>query len=118
MVSNASEDLPDPETPVTTVNALCGISTSMFLRLWVRAPRTTMLPLPSGAGMGAGSPLFSTSEVAIGTNPVRGATGWLSAAGQSFYYKGPSALGRVVVMTGTELGCVILRGAVLQVDRR
>ena len=30
---------PNPETPETTVRALCGISTSMFLRLWVRAPR-------------------------------------------------------------------------------
>src|SRR5579864_2628886 len=45
MVSKASEDLPDPETPVTTVMALCGISKSMFLRLWTRAPRTTILSL-------------------------------------------------------------------------
>src|ERR1051325_10499524 len=42
MVSKASDDLPDPETPVTTVRVLCGISKSMFLRLWTRAPRTTM----------------------------------------------------------------------------
>src|SRR5215475_6321334 len=43
MVSKAREDFPDPETPVTTVSALCGISKSMFFRLWTRAPRTTML---------------------------------------------------------------------------
>src|SRR5689334_10262122 len=43
MVSKASEDLPDPETPVTTVRVLCGISKSTFFRLWTRAPRTTML---------------------------------------------------------------------------
>src|SRR5271169_702860 len=42
MVSNASEDLPDPETPVTTVSALCGISRSIFFRLWTRAPLTTI----------------------------------------------------------------------------
>ena len=42
MVSKASEDLPEPLTPVTTVRALCGMSTSMDLRLWVRAPRMTM----------------------------------------------------------------------------
>ena len=42
-MSNASDDLPDPDTPVTTVKVLCGISKSMFLRLWTRAPRTTML---------------------------------------------------------------------------
>src|SRR2546425_741381 len=40
MVSNAREDLPEPLTPVTTVMALCGISTLIFLRLWTRAPRT------------------------------------------------------------------------------
>src|SRR5580704_918237 len=43
MVSNANDDFPDPDTPVTTVRELCGISTSIFLRLWTRAPRTTMV---------------------------------------------------------------------------
>src|SRR5258708_105560 len=42
MGSNASEDFPDPLTPVTTVMALCGISTLIFFRLWTRAPRTRM----------------------------------------------------------------------------
>src|SRR5712692_3675892 len=42
MVSNAREDFPEPLTPVTTVMALCGISTLMFFRLWTRAPRTRM----------------------------------------------------------------------------
>src|SRR3989475_412374 len=37
-VSNASDDLPDPETPVTTVSRSCGISTETFLRLFCRAP--------------------------------------------------------------------------------
>src|SRR5205809_6499560 len=37
-VSNASDDLPDPETPVTTVSRSWGISTEMFLRLFCRAP--------------------------------------------------------------------------------
>ncbi len=41
-VSKASEDLPEPLTPLTTVRALCGMSTSMPLRLWVRAPRMVM----------------------------------------------------------------------------
>src|SRR6266705_1462935 len=45
IVSKASEDLPEPETPVTTVRVLCWISKSMFLRLWTRAPRTTMLSI-------------------------------------------------------------------------
>src|SRR5712664_3797231 len=42
MVSKASEDFPEPLTPVTTVMALCGIATLMFLRLWTRAPQTRM----------------------------------------------------------------------------
>src|SRR6266404_4743535 len=40
IVSNASEDFPEPLTPLTTVMALCGISTETFFRLWTRAPRT------------------------------------------------------------------------------
>src|ERR1700733_6585748 len=44
MVSNASEDLPEPETPVMTVSLLCGIESVRFLRLWRRAPRTTISP--------------------------------------------------------------------------
>ena len=37
MVSKASDDLPDPDSPVMTVSALRGISTSMFFRLCTRA---------------------------------------------------------------------------------
>src|ERR1039458_558673 len=42
MVSKASEDLPDPLSPVMTVRVLRGISTSMFFRLCWRAPCTVM----------------------------------------------------------------------------
>src|SRR5213595_2794569 len=40
MVSKASEDLPEPESPVTTVSRSRGIVTSMLRRLCSRAPRT------------------------------------------------------------------------------
>jgi hypothetical protein len=40
MVSNASEDFPDPLSPVITVKAFRGMSTLMFFRLCCRAPRT------------------------------------------------------------------------------
>src|SRR5262245_13323773 len=40
MVSNAREDLPEPESPVITVSVLRGIATVMSLRLCSRAPRT------------------------------------------------------------------------------
>src|SRR5688500_17613555 len=39
MVSNASEDFPEPDSPVITVSLSRGIETSMFLRLCSRAPR-------------------------------------------------------------------------------
>src|SRR6266436_6690626 len=42
IVSKASEDLPEPETPVKTTNLFRGTTTSMFLRLCSRAPRMTM----------------------------------------------------------------------------
>src|SRR5918912_3985580 len=40
MVSKASEDLPEPETPVTTVSFSTGMVNETFLRLLTRAPRT------------------------------------------------------------------------------
>src|SRR4051812_40598277 len=42
MVSKASEDLPDPDSPVMTTSWSRGMSTSTFLRLCSRAPRTEM----------------------------------------------------------------------------
>src|SRR3990172_1566122 len=42
MVSKASEDLPEPEIPEMTTNWSRGISTVRFLRLWARAPTTTI----------------------------------------------------------------------------
>src|SRR5271166_1419674 len=68
MVSKAKEDLPDPDRPVMTVRASRGISTSTFLRLCSRAPRTWMFPAirdslvlgmfpiiwPHGGGLGRG----------------------------------------------------------------
>ena len=37
-MSKASDDLPEPESPVTTMSLSRGISTSMFFRLFTRAP--------------------------------------------------------------------------------
>ena len=34
----------EPDTPVITVSLLCGIERVRFLRLWRRAPRTTISP--------------------------------------------------------------------------
>src|SRR3954469_332561 len=42
MVSNASDDFPEPLSPVITVSVFRGISTLMFFRLCWRAPRTVM----------------------------------------------------------------------------
>src|SRR5260370_27587212 len=43
MVSKARLDLPEPDSPVTTMSLSRGISSEMFLRLWTRAPCTAMV---------------------------------------------------------------------------
>ncbi len=43
MVSKARLDLPEPESPVTTINLFRGISREMFLRLCTRAPCTAIV---------------------------------------------------------------------------
>src|SRR6185436_19478730 len=42
-VSNASDDFPEPLTPVTTTSLSRGISTSTFFRLFSRAPRISIV---------------------------------------------------------------------------
>jgi len=44
MLSNASDDLPEPIGPVTTVSAPNDSSTSRFFRLFWRAPRRIAVP--------------------------------------------------------------------------
>src|SRR5712691_8230040 len=43
MVSKARLDLPEPESPVTTMRLSRGISSEMFLRLCTRAPCTAIV---------------------------------------------------------------------------
>src|SRR5947208_13051742 len=43
MVSNASDDLPEPDRPVRTISLSRGSSRLMLRRLCSRAPRTTIL---------------------------------------------------------------------------
>src|SRR3989338_7119811 len=53
MVSNAKDDLPEPESPVNTTSLLLGTVTSIFFRLCTRAPRMTMaFSLPFGIAGG------------------------------------------------------------------
>src|SRR5215207_6225899 len=52
MVSKASDDLPDPDSPVITTSLCRGMSTSMFLRLWTRAPRTFIQSWAIARGQG------------------------------------------------------------------
>src|SRR5687767_7092290 len=42
MVSNTSDDFPDPDTPVNTVTFCLGMFSEISLRLFSRAPRTSM----------------------------------------------------------------------------
>src|SRR3954468_17991059 len=56
MVSNASDDFPEPDRPVITTSLSRGISTSMFLRLCSRAPLMTIFFIAMGAGCGGRRP--------------------------------------------------------------
>src|SRR3954454_4701840 len=47
MVSNANEDLPDPDKPVKTIRASRGSSSVRFLRLCSRAPWMTRESVPT-----------------------------------------------------------------------
>src|SRR4026209_2192494 len=58
MVSKASDDLPDPLTPVTMISLPVGSVTSMFLRLCVRAPRTTSGAASTTLGAAVSDMLF------------------------------------------------------------
>ena len=49
-MSNASDDLPDPETPVRTTSFRLGMATSTFLRLCSLAPLMRMWSSSSAAG--------------------------------------------------------------------
>ncbi len=53
IVSNTSELLPEPETPVNTVSRRFGISTLMSLRLFTRAPCTRIRSWRSATCVGA-----------------------------------------------------------------
>src|ERR1700681_3129445 len=49
MVSKASDDFPDPDSPVKTTSLSRGISRSTFLRLCSRAPRIVIARVPDPA---------------------------------------------------------------------
>ena len=68
-MSFTSVDLPDPLTPVTAVNVPSGIATSMFFRLFARAPRMTISPFDAGRlARGSGNRALA-AQVRAGERP-------------------------------------------------
>src|SRR5881398_2577098 len=63
MVPNASEDLPEPETPVNTTSASRGMSTATSFRLCSRAPRTRTKPSRAATVAWGGSRLVTSGSV-------------------------------------------------------
>src|SRR5260370_15797875 len=64
MVTNASDVLHEPESPVMTVSEVRGLSTLMFLSLCWRAPRTTSFVrpmIPNAPSTGAPAPSEHTA---------------------------------------------------------
>src|SRR5690606_63946 len=78
MVSNASDDLPDPDRPVITISLSRGRSRSMFLRLCVRAPRILMASISVGGSAEANGPAYRNGRFGgngrVGQAPGRRAT--------------------------------------------
>src|ERR1700687_16176 len=69
MVSKASDDFPEPDKPVKTINLSRGRSTEIFRRLCSRAPRITSM---------SDIAVQATSERTFGREPA--GTGWLLPA--------------------------------------
>src|ERR1700677_4562268 len=66
--AKARVDLPEPETPLSTVMALCGMTKSMFLRLWTRAPRTRISSMSPGMTLaGALGTAWSATGFSVGS---------------------------------------------------
>src|SRR5664280_1801428 len=103
MVSKASEDLPDPESPVTTVSVLRGMETERLRRLCCRAPRTVMCVIAMLTGLAAHSTVPRGGEMA---NPQDTASGGArSCPRSSGFVPGRSAEGRfafVLQQTGRQ----------------
>src|ERR687898_108324 len=57
MVSNASDDFPEPESPVTHTSAFRGMRTVTFFRLCSRPPWTT-----SSSAAAMGSPFYRVEQ--------------------------------------------------------
>src|ERR1051326_2714888 len=71
MVSKASEDFPDPLSPVITVKVFRGISTSIFFRLCCRAPCTVMRSSIEYAQVSPGLRFGRTNILAVTPGFVR-----------------------------------------------
>src|SRR5437879_12070105 len=80
IVSNTSELLPEPDTPVNTVSRRFGISMLTSWRLFSRAPCTRIRSWPSPA-CGAGGVVSVLVALLIVSPSVR--RGWLSARRRS-----------------------------------
>src|SRR5262245_11600297 len=99
MVSNTSDDLPEPDTPVNTVIARLGMRSETSLRLCSRAPRTSMNP-------GTSSPAVVTrvsGGVAAGDHVRHGATR-PSACQPVADVVGPSVVKRIGPLSDLETG--------------
>src|SRR4030095_8882563 len=70
MVSNASEDFPEPLTPVMIASLPAGRVTSTFLRLCVRAPRTMSGLRAFGVCVGGGVAVFEVDTVTNSSGSV------------------------------------------------
>src|SRR5688500_13899111 len=106
MVSNASDDLPEPLTPVITISDRGGSVTSTFLRLCVRAPRTAICPLVSAMYVknSGGTGTVHGSAAAHPVQPRRPQTCYfVRAYVSSIVHRQPAVYGNGSRVAGTPL---------------
>src|SRR3546814_15839462 len=109
MVSKASDDLPEPDSPVITTSLLRGRVTSIFFRLCSRAPRIAITgpcgpfgikkARPFGAGVGG----FRWFGISGGGGPPQSSM-WGNGEGKSSAPRGAAAHGQGIADRSGERG--------------
>src|SRR5436190_1406409 len=108
MVSKASEDLPDPDSPVMTTSALRGIATETSRRLCSRAPETTIwsaediTPFDCREAHGC-SPQKTAATSGVSGTPSRSGAGERDHAVHAGHVDLPSRIGQPAECPGAQL---------------
>src|SRR5207245_10977869 len=101
MVSNASDDLPDPDSPVKTISLSRGMDRVTFLRLCSRAPRMVIWSVGIRTFVNPFLSLDRNFSPAVGAQPpLRRSDPALADAGRPPAWTPPPVAGRGLTPAG------------------